>query len=152
MVGSSFGGWLASLLTVERPVRWLVLRVPALYPDRWWDLPKEALDAGALAAYRRAGPDRASDRALAACAAFEGEVLLVWSGQDRILPPALADSFQVAFCNACSLTVRRLHGADHALSAQASRDEYRALLGGWLGASLVARRRQRLSSLLPASA
>jgi pimeloyl-ACP methyl ester carboxylesterase len=150
VIGSSFGGWLAALLARERPVRWLVLRVPALYPDRWWDLPKEALDAAALAAYRETGPDRAGDRALAACAAFEGEVLLVWSGQDELLPQALSDSFQAAFPNACSLTVRRIRTADHGLISSASRAEYRTLLGGWLGASLVARRRRRLARIIDA--
>ena len=150
VIGSSFGGWLASLLAAERPVRWLALRVPALYPDKWWDVPKETLDDAALAAYRRAGQDRASDRALAACAAFEGEVLLVWSGRDELLPQALSDSFQTAFPNACSLTVRRIRAADHALTSGASRAEYRALLGNWLGASLFARRRRSLAGILDA--
>jgi pimeloyl-ACP methyl ester carboxylesterase len=150
VIGSSFGGWLAALLARERPVRWLVLRVPALYPDRWWDAPKEAFDAAELAAYRQAGPDCASDRALAACAAFEGEVLLVWSGLDELLPHSLSGSFQAAFPDACSLTVRRIRTADHGLTSSASRAEYRALLAGWLGASLVARRRCRLARILDA--
>src|SRR5215218_6735829 len=33
VVGSSYGGYLAALLTALRPVRWLALRVPALYED-----------------------------------------------------------------------------------------------------------------------
>jgi pimeloyl-ACP methyl ester carboxylesterase len=31
VVGSSYGGYLASILTTLRPVRWLAMRVPALY-------------------------------------------------------------------------------------------------------------------------
>jgi pimeloyl-ACP methyl ester carboxylesterase len=33
VVGSSYGGYLAAILSAHRPVRWLVLRVPALYKD-----------------------------------------------------------------------------------------------------------------------
>src|ERR1044072_7670469 len=37
IVGSSYGGYLAALATSLRPVRWLGLRVPALYRDEDWD-------------------------------------------------------------------------------------------------------------------
>src|SRR6266700_140199 len=33
VVGSSYGGYLAALLTARRPVNWLALRAPALYKD-----------------------------------------------------------------------------------------------------------------------
>ena len=41
VVGSSYGGYLAAILTSLRPVRWLALRVPALYKDEDWVLPKQ---------------------------------------------------------------------------------------------------------------
>ena len=49
VVGSSYGGYLAALLTALRPVKWLALRVPALYKDSEWT-PAQAQ------ARRRAGP------------------------------------------------------------------------------------------------
>src|SRR5215207_7787280 len=36
VVGSSYGAYLAAILTALRPVRWLALRVPALYKDEDW--------------------------------------------------------------------------------------------------------------------
>jgi dipeptidyl aminopeptidase/acylaminoacyl peptidase len=39
VVGTSYGGYLASILTSLRPVRWLALRVPALYRDEEWHTP-----------------------------------------------------------------------------------------------------------------
>src|SRR3979490_2670006 len=36
VVGSSYGGYLAAILTTQRAVRWLALRVPALYEDAGW--------------------------------------------------------------------------------------------------------------------
>ena len=44
IIGSSYGGYLATILSGVRPVRWLALRVPALYWDADWDMPKQALD------------------------------------------------------------------------------------------------------------
>src|SRR5919199_5915486 len=43
VVGSSYGGYLAAILTTLRPVKWLALRVPALYEDAGWTLPKKRL-------------------------------------------------------------------------------------------------------------
>ena len=43
VVGSSYGGYLAAILTTMRPVKWLALRVPALYKDADWSTPKKEL-------------------------------------------------------------------------------------------------------------
>ena len=52
VVGTSYGGYLASILTSLRPVRWLALRVPALYRDDQWHTPKRDLDKIDLRDYR----------------------------------------------------------------------------------------------------
>src|SRR6476661_1076215 len=74
VVGSSYGGYMGAILTTLRPVKWLALRVPALYPDEEWELPKKQLHRdGELEAYRRK-PLRAGDnRALNASAEFSGD-------------------------------------------------------------------------------
>ena len=55
VVGSSYGGYLATILTTLRPVKWLALRAPALYKDSDWDAPKLALrQLQNLETYRRA--------------------------------------------------------------------------------------------------
>ena len=43
VIGSSYGGYLASILTSQRSVRWLALRAPADYKDSDWTLPKGQL-------------------------------------------------------------------------------------------------------------
>ena len=47
LIGSSYGGYLATLLTTQRPVRWLALRVPALYWDEDWGTPSKPWTASA---------------------------------------------------------------------------------------------------------
>jgi uncharacterized protein len=132
VVGSSYGGYLAAILTSLRPVRWLGLRAPALYRDEDWALPKRRLDRDELAAYRRRPVSAADNRALRACAAFAGDVLIVESEHDDVVPhPAIA-SYRAAFERARSLTYRVIEGADHGLSEEPWQRAYTALLASWV--------------------
>jgi hypothetical protein len=132
LVGSSYGGYLAAILTSLRQVRWLGLRVPALYQDADWDVPKAKLNRERLMAYRRSEVPAASNRALAACAAFRGDVLIVESEHDTIVPHPVIQNYMVACTHAQSLTYRMIAGADHALSDKAWQQTYTALLMNWM--------------------
>ncbi|MES2173712.1 MAG: YqiA/YcfP family alpha/beta fold hydrolase [Pseudomonadota bacterium] len=83
VVGTSYGGYLATLLTAERTVNWLALRVPALYPDSHWDVPKALISRDGINQYRRHFRIGHQDRALAACEQFVGDVLIVRRCPDR---------------------------------------------------------------------
>jgi pimeloyl-ACP methyl ester carboxylesterase len=132
VIGSSYGGYLAAILTSLRPVRWLGLRVPALYKDKDWLLPKRQLDREELAAYRQRHVGPEENRALAACAAFEGDALLVESEHDDVVPYPAVASFRTAFGRARSLTYRVIEGADHGLSEEPWQRAYTSLLVGWI--------------------
>jgi alpha-beta hydrolase superfamily lysophospholipase len=114
-------------------VRWLGLRVPALYLDDGWNTPKRALHVEHdLVAYRKRIVASSDNRALRAAARFGGDVLLVESEHDKIVPhPAIASYLQ-AFLNAHSLTYRIIAGADHGLSDDTSQRAYTSLLVNWL--------------------
>lgn len=131
VVGSSYGAYMAVILSSLRPVRWLALRVPTLYKDEDWDVPKARLDRDALSAYRR-GPVAAEDnRALGACAAFRGNVLIVESEHDDTIPPPVIANYRAAFETAHSLTYRVIEGADHGLSEEPWQQAYTSLLVKW---------------------
>jgi pimeloyl-ACP methyl ester carboxylesterase len=132
IVGSSYGGYLAAVATSLRPVRWLGLRVPALYEDTDWDTPKSGLDRERLRAYRSRELDAESNRALAACAAFRGDVLIVESEHDHLVPHAVIQNYKNALAQAQSVTYRVIAGADHALSEKSSQQTYTALLVHWM--------------------
>ena len=131
VVGSSYGGYLAAILSSLRPVRWLALRVPALYKDGDWALPKQRLDKDELATYRRGPVSAAENRALGACAAFRGDVLIVQSEHDDTIPPPVIANYRAAFERAHSLTYRVIEGADHALSKEPWQQAYTSLLVTW---------------------
>lgn len=132
MVASSYGAYLAVLASARRAIRWLVLRVPALYRDDNWHTPKFELDRADLAAYRRSLVQPESNIALQQCRRFEGDVLIVESEHDEIVPhPAIA-SYLTSFIAARSVTYRVIADADHALSDLESRRSYDRLLSHWL--------------------
>jgi uncharacterized protein len=132
VVGSSYGAYLAAILTLLRPVRWLVLRVPALYKDEGWAVPKQELKNYELAAYRRLSVSPEENRALGACAAFRGDVLIVESQNDDIIPHPVIANYLAAFESAHSLTYRVIENADHGLSRKPWQEAYTALLVDWM--------------------
>jgi len=131
VVGSSYGGYLAAILSSLRPVRWLALRAPALYKDDDWGLPKRQLKKVELAAYRRIPVSRDENRALGACAAFEGDVLIVESEHDDVVPHPVIANYRAAFDKAHSLTHRVIEGADHGLSQEPWQQAYTSHLVNW---------------------
>ncbi len=141
VVGSSYGGYLAALVTELRDVRWLGLRAPALYRDEDWNLPKRKLhEAHNLADYRRRVVPAARNRALQACARYAGDVLLVESERDTVIPHPVIASYLAACTKARSMTHRVITDADHALSDETSRKAYSTLLVNWLGEMITGAR------------
>ena len=138
LVGSSYGGYLASIVTTMRPVKWLALRAPALYIDTGWSVPKLELHRSQDLKSYRLNPVSASDnKALAACQAFEGDVLLIESQHDRIVPQAVLSSYREACTHARSLTYRCLPGADHGLTGDGDQRTYSTVLCNWLREMMV---------------
>lgn len=140
VIGSSYGGYLATILSGMRPVKWMALRVPALYWDADWSMPKQELDRDKLAHYRRSAVTAADNRALAACKAFKGDVLLIESEQDDYVPHATLMSYRTAFETAHSLTYRIVDGADHALTNDSSQRAYSSMLTNWISEMVIGAR------------
>ncbi|MEO5700757.1 MAG: alpha/beta fold hydrolase [Casimicrobiaceae bacterium] len=141
VVGSSYGGYLAAILTAERKVRWLALRVPALYKDSGWNVPKSRLKkAQGLEAYRKKPVQASQSRALRACATFAGDVLIVESEHDVIVPHQVIVNYREACKQARSLTYRVIEDADHGLSQTLWQQTYTSILVSWLSEMLLGMR------------
>jgi len=152
VIGSSYGGYLAALLTTLRPVKWLALRVPALYKDSEWDLPKLKLRTEQdLAKYRLQPVGPEDSNALRACHAFKGDVLLVESEHDTVIPHQVIVNYREACKSARSLTYRLLEGADHGLSDEAMQVAYRDLLVKWFKEIVVGKKPVEPPVPVPAS-
>jgi dienelactone hydrolase len=141
VVGSSYGGYLAAILTSLRPLQWLTLRAPALYIDTGWEMPKLQLHKEHdLKAYRNSFVAAEDNRALRACAAYQGDVLIVESELDGIIPPTVITSYREAFIQSRSLTYRVIQGADHGLSQEAGQRSYTTVLVNWMNEMLFGAR------------
>jgi pimeloyl-ACP methyl ester carboxylesterase len=132
VAGSSYGGYLAAVLSSLRPVRWLALRAPALYKDEDWMVPKNQLNRAEVAAYRATMISAEHNRALAASSAFRGDVLLVESQHDALVPHPVIENYLAAFKQANSMTYRVIKDADHSLSQKAWSQSYTSLLVNWV--------------------
>lgn len=145
VVGISYGGYLAALLSELRPVEWLALRSPALYRDEGWERPKQSLNADPeLMRYRHGRVAAADNRALQACSRYAGDVLLVAAGEDEIVPRQVVANYEAAFTQARSLTHRIIDRADHGLTDKEDQARYTELLIDWLR-EMVVGTRERLA-------
>ncbi|MBL0418871.1 alpha/beta fold hydrolase [Ramlibacter sp. AW1] len=150
LVGSSYGAYLAAVATSLRPVRWLSLRVPALYKDEDWHVPKRSLSRDELMALRRRVVSPEENRALAACAAFRGDVLIVESEDDPVVPRQTVRNYRDACSQARSLTYRLMQGADHGLSDPNCQKAYTDLLVTWMGEMVMNARAPQAQGKQPA--
>jgi dienelactone hydrolase len=132
IVGSSYGGYLAAVLSSLRSVRWLALRAPAIYRDENWESPKRRLNGDDLVLYRQTAIEPEKNRALAACEDFIGDVLIVESEHDTIVPHPVIENYLAAFKHVRSMTYRVMAGVDHAMSKKAWRQEYTRILLAWM--------------------
>lgn len=138
VVGSSYGAYLAAIMTAQRAARWLALRAPALYNDAGWDLPKRQLHEDPdFSAYRRRAVPPEENRALRACEAFRGDVLIVESEQDNIVPHPVIANYLAACAQAHSVTHRLIKGADHGLSDASWQRTSTSFLLQWLADRVV---------------
>jgi dienelactone hydrolase len=138
VVGSSYGAYLAAIMTGQRAVRWLALRAPALYNDAGWELPKRKLHEDAdFCAYRRRAVTPEENRALRACAAFSGDVLIVESEQDDVVPHPVIGNYLAAFTRARSVTHRLIKDADHGLSDAAWQRTSTSFLLQWIADRII---------------
>jgi dienelactone hydrolase len=131
-VGSSYGGYLVTLLASRRPLRWLALRVPALYKDEGFDRPKQDLRLDPdfrPFRLRHVGADE--NLALSSAARFEGDVLIVESEHDTVIPHQVVLNYREAFRRARSLAHVIIPDADHSLSDARCRREYVTTLVNW---------------------
>ena len=76
VVGASYGGYLASILTSKRPIKWIVLRAPALYKDELFNRPTATLIRNDVKVYRNTNIQPDENMALKALAKFNGKILI----------------------------------------------------------------------------
>jgi len=116
VVGASYGGYMASLLTAQHDSASLVLRAPALYPDDQFTTPTLHLIRKNIQIYRQKNLSHQENKALAALHAYPNNVLLIESENDQDVPKPTTNNFAQAIRDPRKLTRIMIPGADHALT------------------------------------
>lgn len=134
LLGFSYGGYLGVLLSRSRQLDAMVLRSPAIYGDRGWDVPKGQLDQQDIALLRQEDLGPPDNLALAAASEFTGQVVLFECELDRVVPHQTHANYHRAFSSRQECRWEVIRGADHALGNPAHRAEFFGEVASWLTA------------------
>lgn len=139
VVGSSFGSYLATILTSKRLVQKLVLRVPANYPDH------EFLEIKAKNNFRQPNTvewrtqklDSNGTMSLNALHYFTGDILIVESEKDKDIPHQGIQNYLDAITDKQKLNYVLMKEAPHSLSGhEALIKQYNTAVVDWLQKTL----------------
>lgn len=130
VVGSSFGGYTGILLTEQRPVVCLSLRVPASYPDKGFDEP-QLPQSKTSASWRQQARSFSENKALNALHKFQGSVQIIEAENDEVIPHQSTLNYANAATDKSKLTHDVMKGAPHNLANEQLSAEYIELLTKW---------------------
>ncbi len=130
LCGVSYGGYLASILSSKRNVRWLALRSPALYKNDNFTAPTARLIANDANVFSQRGIKTQDNIALHALSKFPGSVLLVESEEDTVVPRATIENY-LEILKQKLLTYKVIKRADHPLSNEEWKLEFITILSDW---------------------
>ncbi len=134
VIGSSYGGFLATQLTKYRKFNGLILRAPALYrPFDFYTLMKNE-DRKATQMFRRDIEALAKHPLLARASKFEGRVLLVVHEKDEQIPKETTDAYENAFKPEVIIVEGVSHSLDNVSAQQI--DEYNQQIFDWLASNI----------------
>lgn len=136
VVGSSFGGYLAALLTTRRNVKYVALRAPADYPNEGFEQPQVLFSDAKSSVWRMQEHQPHESLALNALHTFSGEVLIVESGKDDQIPHQTIANYINALRDKERLTSVVMKEAGHRLQDHQLRAEYQHILLHWFGAQI----------------
>ncbi|NNM83916.1 alpha/beta fold hydrolase [Candidatus Parcubacteria bacterium] len=117
VLGSSFGAYLASLLSARRKIAWMVLRAPADYSDGDLAQPKMlGGDETTVNEWRMQPKNWNATEALRAVHSFKGKILIVESENDDLVPHQTVQNYVDAVSEKRDMQYALMEGAPHSLS------------------------------------
>lgn len=130
-VGASYGGALAALLTSKRKIKWLGMRVPALFSDSTFEAPTIEVVKDEKRFFHEQESTQENSLTLKTISNFDGEILIVESEKDQIIPHKIIDQYINPITNKSRLTYKIMRGATHDLSTTAWKNEFIQILLKW---------------------
>ena len=134
VVGSSFGAYLLPLLSNRKKLKNLVLRAPADYPIDIFDKPKMQNSDSTnpeLVRWRKELKKPTESLSLQSLSKFSGNILIIESGKDDVVPHETILNYVNAVKNKNKLTHVLMKDAPHSLEEGEFRNKVEQILIDW---------------------
>ncbi|MBP9669810.1 alpha/beta fold hydrolase [Candidatus Woesebacteria bacterium] len=127
--GSSYGGYMATLLSAERKVHNLILKAPAQYPDEGWDEPKLSQERDQVSLYRQQPHTIEDNKALKAINIYQGKLLFIECEKDEQVPKQVMVDYRKYI--SVPYDYELLEGSDHACKLPGTNEMFVERMGKW---------------------
>jgi esterase/lipase len=135
VTGSSYGGYTAAILSSERKMNGLSLRVAANYPDEGFELPQEGKgnEDPRVAKWRTEKLEAEATKSLRAVHAFKGKIQILEAELDEVIPHQTTQNYVDAASDKLLLDYHLMKGWPHSLGDDEERNkDFQTLLLKWL--------------------
>ncbi len=117
VLGGSFGGYQAALLSGKYPIKSLILAAPAIYQDEWWDIVPETMSPERKGLYRQQGGFDET-KSMEAIVKYPDQILIIEHEKDEIIPQRVTEAYYKNALSAKSKERNVIPDAPHALHDQ----------------------------------
>lgn len=133
-VGNSYGSYIAVLLSEQRELAALSLRVPAAYPDNLENLPKwrRGHEDPVINEWRKKPTNVAENRGLTLLHKFPGAIQIIEAEKDEVVPSQTVKNYVNAIADAKLLEYKLMKGWAHSLGGNdVWNKEFQTVLLSW---------------------
>lgn len=134
VVGNSYGGYIAALLSRDRGLAAISIRVPAAYPDASFELPKwgSGHDDPVVDAWRKQKTSFAENIAFTAVHDFKGQIQIIEAEQDEIVPRQTVANYVEAVSDPTRLDYELMAGWPHSIGKNVKiQEKFKDVLLKW---------------------
>lgn len=131
IIGASYGGYLAAVVTNYLKFNRLVLRVPALYFDDEFSTPTDKLIKDDAKAFKTWNLTPKNSLALKGLKNFKGKILIIEAENDTIIPHEVIENY-LEITKGKHLKYILMKNTSHSLETEAQENAYLYILTKWL--------------------
>lgn len=135
VLGGSYGGYEAALLSSKFPIASLILSVPAIFQDKWWDIVPETLDLIKTGLFKQQSGIE-NTKAIASIQSYTGKLLVVEHEKDTLIPKKFTDAY---YQNAFKTSLKKkeiIPNAPHSLHDKIFLDQSINIVTKWFTETL----------------
>lgn len=131
VVGASYGGYLAAVLSGKRPIQHLVLRAPAIYANENLTIPTAQLLQEREDDFFKNFSLTPDNLATNGTAKIQGNLLVIESEKDQLIPSYIMKYYVDAKNPKTTVSHKIIHFSDHQLSKGEWQEEFIAILASF---------------------